>query len=354
MISDPRIEVSGLTVRYNEVVAVDDIGFTIQPGELVTLLGPSGCGKTTTLRAIAGLEDPTSGTIRLGGETVYSSAQHRNVPSEKRGLSMVFQSYAIWPHMTVAENVAYGLQVRKLPRAEVEQNVRRVLDLVQMNNFADRPASKLSGGQQQRIAVARAIAFSPTVLLFDEPLSNLDAKLRTEMRVELRELQRRLDITSVYVTHDQEEALAISDRVIVMNHGRIEQIGSPETIYNRPKSLFVADFVGAANLIAGQVTPGSAMFESVGGLRLQAAEPAKGTETMLALRSAYITLQREAGPGANVARGTVHRRMFHGDFIQYVVDWPAGQLIVRRPPTEMIEEGTAVTIAFAPEHCILL
>ncbi len=351
--TDPRIEVSGLIVRYNDVVAVDNIGFAIQPGELVTLLGPSGCGKTTTLRAIAGLEDPSAGTIRLNNETVYSSAQRRNVPSEKRGLSMVFQSYAIWPHMTVSENVAYGLNIRKLPRAEVEMNVRRVLDLVQMSNYADRPASKLSGGQQQRIAVARAIAFSPTVLLFDEPLSNLDAKLRTEMRVELRELQRRLDITSVYVTHDQEEALAISDRVIVMNHGKIEQIGSPETIYNRPESIFVADFVGAANLIKGSLkSPG--IFETIGGLHLKAAETTKQNPTTLALRSAYITLQRDADPGSNTANGTIHRRMFHGDFIQYVVDWPAGQLIVRRPPTEMIEEGANVTIAFAPEHCILL
>ena len=224
----PRIEVSELVIRYGDVVAVNGIGFTIQAGELVTLLGPSGCGKTSTLRAIAGLEDPSSGVIRLGGQTMYSSAERRNVPSEKRGLSMVFQSYAIWPHMTVAENVAYGLTLRKLPRAEVEQTVRRVLDMVRMSGYADRPASKLSGGQQQRIAVARAIAFSPTVLLFDEPLSNLDAKLRTEMRVELRELQRQLDITSVYVTHDQEEALAISDRIIVMDHGVIEQIGTPE------------------------------------------------------------------------------------------------------------------------------
>jgi len=357
MTSEPRIAVSGLTVRYNDVVAVDNIDFTIQPGELVTLLGPSGCGKTTTLRAIAGLEDPSAGSIRLGTEIVYSSAQRRNIPSEKRGLSMVFQSYAIWPHMTVSENVAYGLNVRKLPRAEVDQNVRRVLDLVQMTAYADRPASKLSGGQQQRIAVARAIAFSPTVLLFDEPLSNLDAKLRTEMRVELRELQRRLDITSVYVTHDQEEALAISDRVIVMNHGRIEQIGSPETIYNRPQSMFVADFVGAANLIKGRVIAthdGMTDFETVGGLTLHAAGLANGDETILALRSAYITLQRQADADANVASGTIHRRMFHGDFIQYVVDWPAGQLIVRRPPTEMIEEGANVTIAFAPDHCILL
>jgi len=351
--TDPRIEVSGLIVRYNDVVAVDNIDFSIQAGELVTLLGPSGCGKTTTLRAIAGLEDPSAGVIRLNNETVYSSAQRRNVPSEKRGLSMVFQSYAIWPHMTVSENVAYGLNIRKLPRAEVDRNVRRVLELVQMSNYADRPASKLSGGQQQRIAVARAIAFSPTVLLFDEPLSNLDAKLRTEMRVELRELQRRLDITSVYVTHDQEEALAISDRVIVMNHGKIEQIGSPETIYNRPESIFVADFVGAANLIKGSLkSPGT--FETIGGLHLKAAATTKQNPTTLALRSAYITLQRDADPGSNTANGTIHRRMFHGDFIQYVVDWPAGQLIVRRPPTEMIEEGANVTIAFAPEHCILL
>ena len=352
MTSDPRIAVSGLTVRYNDVTAVDSISFDIQPGELVTLLGPSGCGKTTTLRALAGLEDPTGGTIRLGGETVYSSAERRNVPSEKRGLSMVFQSYAIWPHMTVFENVAYGLNVRKMPRAEVAENVRRVLDLVQMTRFADRPASRLSGGQQQRIAVARAIAFSPTVLLFDEPLSNLDAKLRTEMRVELRELQRRLDITSVYVTHDQEEALAISDRVIVMNHGKIEQIDSPEAMYNRPRSLFVAVFVGAANLIKGQVKAGA--FETIGGLVLKTAQEPAGTETICALRSAYITLQRPPEPGANTAQGTIHRRMFHGDFIQYVVDWPAGQLIVRRPPTEMIAEGAAVTITFAPEHCILL
>ena len=239
----------------------------------MTLLGPSGCGKTTTLRAVAGLETPSGGSIRLNGETVYSARERRNVPAEKRGVSMVFQSYAIWPHMTVFDNVAYGLRVRKLPQAEVRQNVERVLDLVQMQSFADRPASKLSGGQQQRVAVARAIAFSPSVLLFDEPLSNLDAKLRAEMRVELRELQRRLDITSLYVTHDQEEALAISDRVIVMNGGKIEQIGTPEDIYNRPRSRFVADFVGSANLIEGNVrgpgTNGTLLFEAAGGMQLE-------------------------------------------------------------------------------------
>ncbi len=208
-LADPaigRIEVRDLVVRYGDATAVDGVSFTVGRGEHVTLLGPSGCGKTTTLRAIAGLETPSGGSIHIGGQAMYSAAERRNVAAEKRGISMVFQSYAVWPHMTVFNNVAYGLRVRKLPRAEIAAQVERALDLVQMRSFADRSASLLSGGQQQRVALARAIAFSPSVLLFDEPLSNLDAKLRAEMRVELRELQRRLNITSVYVTHDQEEA----------------------------------------------------------------------------------------------------------------------------------------------------
>src|SRR5690242_13364921 len=215
--TDLRIDIRNLVVDYGEVRAVDDVSLSVGRGELVTLLGPSGCGKTTTLRSVAGLEDPTGGSIALNGVLVYSASERRNTPAEKRGVSMVFQSYAIWPHMTVFDNVAYGLRVRKMSSADIRSNVMRVLDLVQMRDFADRPASRLSGGQQQRVAVARAIAFSPEVLLFDEPLSNLDAKLRVSMRVELRELQKELGITALYVTHDQEEALAISDRVIVMN-----------------------------------------------------------------------------------------------------------------------------------------
>ena len=242
--SADRIELSDLVIRYGDAVAVNGVSFNVRRGEHVTLLGPSGCGKTTTLRAIAGLEKPSNGSIRIDGHAMYDASERRNIPTEQRGVSMVFQSYAVWPHMTVFDNVAYGLRVRKQGAAELKANVERALDLVQMRHLAERGASKLSGGQQQRVALARAIAFSPTVVLFDEPLSNLDAKLRAEMRVELRELQRRLDITSVYVTHDQEEALAISDRVIVMNRGAIEQIGTPEEIYNSPKSRFVADFVG--------------------------------------------------------------------------------------------------------------
>jgi len=361
-VSEARIEVADLVVHYGDVPAVNGVSFTVGQGEHVTLLGPSGCGKTTTLRAIAGLEEPSAGSIRIDGTAVYSAAERRNVPAERRGVSMVFQSYAVWPHMSVFDNVAYGLRVRKLAAGEIARQVDRALGLVQMRDFAARSAALLSGGQQQRVALARAIAFSPTVLLFDEPLSNLDAKLRAEMRVELRALQRRLGVTSLYVTHDQEEALAISDRVVVMNVGGIEQIGTPEDIYNRPKTRFVADFVGSANLIAGKVRgaaagAGPVVFDAAGGITLQAlaSHPPHGGEERVAVRTAYIDITADAPNGrANSVPATIRQRLFHGDFIQYIVDSAAGQLTVRRPPTEMFDEGAAVTISFAPEHCILL
>jgi ABC-type Fe3+/spermidine/putrescine transport system ATPase subunit len=351
--TETRIEVRDLVVRYGDQVAVNGVSFTVGRGEHLTLLGPSGCGKTTTLRAIAGLEQPSGGSITIDGQAMYDAGARRNVPTEQRGVSMVFQSYAVWPHMTVYENVAYGLRVRKHGVAEVKANVERALDLVQMRHLADRAASKLSGGQQQRVALARAVAFSPTVVLFDEPLSNLDAKLRAEMRVELRELQGRLGITSVYVTHDQEEALAISDRVIVMNVGVIEQIGTPEEIYNRPRSRFVADFVGSANLIKGK--PGvDGTFVTEGGATLRVTVPHNptGRETEVAVRTAYIDL--EPRPGDNHVPGAVRQRLFHGDFVQYVIDSALGPLIVRRPPTTLLEVGTKVTLSFSPEHCVLL
>jgi iron(III) transport system ATP-binding protein len=358
----PRIEVSGLVVSYGDTVAVNNISFTVERGENLTLLGPSGCGKTTTLRAIAGLEEPSSGLIRIDGKPMYSAAEGVNLATEKRGLSMVFQSYAVWPHMSVFDNVAYGLRVRNIDHASTEAKVNLALDLVHMREFAGRSAAKLSGGQQQRVAVARAIAFSPNVLLFDEPLSNLDAKLRAEMRVELRELQRRLDITSVYVTHDQEEALAISDRVVVMNAGGIEQIGTPEEIYNRPRNIFVADFVGSANLIEGYArdnlsTPGVVLFEADGGLRLRVSADRASAEKrcMVAIRTAYIELSTPPSHRTeNSFSGRIRRRMFHGDFIQYLIDWPPGPLVVRRPPTEIFEEGAEIVISFAPEHCVLV
>jgi ABC-type Fe3+/spermidine/putrescine transport system ATPase subunit len=352
-VSETRIEVKDLVIRYGDTVAVNGVSFTVGRGEHVTLLGPSGCGKTTTLRAIAGLEQPTGGSIRIDGHAMYDASERKNIPTEQRGVSMVFQSYAVWPHMTVFDNVAYGLRVRRQGAAELKANVERALDLVQMRHLADRGASKLSGGQQQRVALARAVAFSPTVVLFDEPLSNLDAKLRAEMRVELRDLQRRLGITSVYVTHDQEEALAISDRVIVMNVGVIEQIGRPEAIYNRPRSRFVADFVGSANLIKGRLAS-EGLFAADGGLTLKvsASHQPHGKESEVAVRTAYIDLVPHAGD--NLVPGTVRQRLFHGDFVQYVVDTALGPLIVRRPPTNLSEEGAAVTLSFSSEHCVLL
>ena len=355
-----RIEIEDLVVNYGDVRAVDRVSLSVRAGELVTLLGPSGCGKTTTLRAVAGLEDPSGGVIRVNGLIVYSGTERRNMPAEKRGVSMVFQSYAIWPHMTVFDNVAYGLKVRNVGKAAIVENVHRVLDLVQMRPYADRPSSKLSGGQQQRVAVARAIAFSPEVLLFDEPLSNLDAKLRVTMRVELRELQKRLGITALYVTHDQEEALAISDRVIVMNGGRIEQIDTPEEIYRHPGSRFVAEFVGNANVIEGQAdsTPGAdgvLGFRTASGQMLRVVPGRGASGKAVALQAAYIDLFPAGRTDApNAIAGTIHRRMFHGDFIQYVVDWPGGQLLVRRPPNDLFAEGQAVVVSFAPEYCVLL
>jgi len=356
---DLRIQIDNLVVNYGDVRAVDGVSLAVARGELVTLLGPSGCGKTTTLRAVAGLEDPSGGTIRLGATTVFSAQAKRNIPSEKRGVSMVFQSYAIWPHMTVFDNVAYGLKVRGMAKPDIAANVARVLDLVQMRQYSDRPSSKLSGGQQQRVAVARAIAFSPEILLFDEPLSNLDAKLRVQMRVELRELQQRLGITALYVTHDQEEALAISDRVIVMNNGRIEQIGTPEDIYRHPRTEFVADFVGNANLVPGQsldpIQNGPVRFASTAGPTFHATAAAGATGNTVAIQAAYIDLNPETRTDLpNATPGTIHRRMFHGDFIQYVVDWPCGQILVRLPPTTNFAEGQNVTVSFAPEHCVLL
>src|SRR5690349_12688262 len=252
MAPKPHIEVENLEVSFGAVPAVLGVSFTAMHGEQLTLLGPSGCGKTTTLRAIAGLEKPVAGEIRIDGTPIYSAARNINVPAEKRGLSMVFQSYAIWPHMSVFDNVAYGLRVRREEAGAIRDKVMQALALVQMQAFADRRASQLSGGQQQRVALARAFVFQPSVLLFDEPLSNLDAKLRADMRIELHELQHRLGITSVYVTHDLEEALAMSDRIAVMRDGLIEQLGTPDDIYNLPRSAFVADFVGSSNLIRGR------------------------------------------------------------------------------------------------------
>ena len=354
------IEVRDLVVRYGTVSAVRGVSFTVDAGEHLTLLGPSGCGKTTTLRAIAGLERPTSGEIRIGGTPVF--AEHVNIPAERRGLSMVFQSYAIWPHMSVFDNVAYGLRVRKRPELEVRTRVREALDLVQLGDLAARSAAKLSGGQQQRVALARAFVFSPSVLLFDEPLSNLDAKLRAEMRVELKELQRRLDITSVYVTHDLEEALAISDRIIVMRDGVIEQVGTPGDIYDRPRNTFVADFVGSANLIRGRRRPdlerdGLVVLETAGGALVHGTATGRplGAEALMAVRTVRLRLDPARPAGAvNAWSARIRQRVFQGDFTQYHVDWEGRTLIVRLAAAEPLAEGDEVYVSVDPRYCVLL
>lgn len=359
---ESHIEIRDLVVHYGDVMAVKQVSFTVRRGEHLTLLGPSGCGKTTTLRSIAGLEQPSGGEIRIDGHTVFSTAQHVNVPTEKRGVSMVFQSYAIWPHMTVFENVAYGLRVRRLGKQEITEKVHWALDLVRLGDFAQRSAAKLSGGQQQRVALARSFAFSPTVILFDEPLSNLDAKLRAEMRLEIKELQHRLGITSVYVTHDQEEALAISDRVIVMNTGIIEQIGTPGEIYDTPRTAFVADFVGAANLLRGTTWPdpaatGLVVLETATGVRVHGCDHGRpvGRTGAFSVRTVYPWLSRERpAEMLNVWEVGIDRRVFLGDFVQYLVRWGGEQLVIRRPPLERFEEGETVYMGIAPEHCVLL
>src|ERR671920_13695 len=237
------------------VKAAQNVTFDVPEGELFTLLGPSGCGKTTTLRSVAGLERPTSGEIQVGGRIVYSSQKGIFVPPNKRDFGMVFQSYAIWPHMNVFQNAAFPLQVRssKLSSKDIQDKVKRVLSAVGLDHLADREATKLSGGQQQRLALARALVMQPKLLLLDEPLSNLDAKLRVRLRFELKRIQRDLGLTTIYVTHDQGEALALSHEIAVMNEGRVVQIGPPRAIYERPKTKFVADFIGTTNFIDGQV-----------------------------------------------------------------------------------------------------
>lgn len=231
-----------------QVVAADNVSLTINPGDLVTFLGPSGCGKTTTLRMVAGFENPTSGRVFIGGRDVTS------LPPNERDTAMVFQSYALFPHMTVGENVAYGLRFRNVSKEEKEERVRRIMELVGLSGFESRQPGQLSGGQQQRVALARSLVVEPQVLLFDEPLSNLDAKLREQMREEIRRIQTELSITAIYVTHDQSEAMAMSDRIVVMNHGRIEQEGTPREVYSEPGSKFVADFIGRVNFLPGKLT----------------------------------------------------------------------------------------------------
>jgi iron(III) transport system ATP-binding protein len=321
MIKAASIEFAHVNKLYGEVAAVKDISFTIAPGTLVTLLGPSGCGKTTTLRMIAGLELPTSGTIRIGGVDVT------RVPASERDVSMVFQSYALFPHMSVRENVSYGLVVTGRPKAEIAERTRVALATVGLSGLDARLPSELSGGQQQRVAVARALVLEPAVLLFDEPLSNLDARLRRQMREEIRELQQRLSLTVVYVTHDQAEAMAVSDHIVVMNRGGIAQQGSPRDLYEKPKDVFVAGFMGEANRVRGMLRHiDSAEGElSLGPLKVNL--PHHGVpagEVDVAIRPEAISI----GVDGTGLAGTVRKAAYLGGLMEYTIDTELGALFV--------------------------
>ena len=332
------------------VQAVSDVTIEVRAGKLVTLLGPSGCGKTTLLRMIAGFEDPTSGDIFFGERRMNEEAPNR------RGTAMVFQSYAVFPHLDVFENVAFGLRLRHLTATEVDERVGNVLELTGLADYSRRSPSQLSGGQQQRVALARCIVMEPQVLLFDEPLSNLDAKLREQMRVEIRELQQRLGITSVYVTHDQLEAMSISDESVVMNAGLVEQVGTPNTIYARPANRFVADFIGKANLVVATVA-GKQEVE-LGGVRLQAASMpdgiCTGQEITLLIRPEAVALSASEGAFA----GTVQRAMFLGNIAEYLVEVEGlGKWLIDSPnpaETGMFQSGDAVRLAPSPHSLHVL
>ena len=296
-----ELQVSGLTKRYSPQVSVGPISFEVQEGEFFSLLGPSGCGKTTTLRCIAGFEALSEGSISLHGERLDDKPPHR------RDVGLVFQNYALFPHLTVFDNIAFGLRLRRLGKAEIADRVGRVLQLVDLAEMAARFPAQLSGGQQQRVAIARSLVLEPRILMFDEPLSNLDLKLRIQMREELRNLQRRLGKTSIYVTHDQTEALALSDRIAVLSHGRIEQIGTPAEIYERPASAFVAEFIGGSNMLRGRIVErgdAGTIVATKTGLRLRCRPELEGKletgEVSILLRPERIHVQ---GPGGNALPG---------------------------------------------------
>ncbi|WP_207915101.1 ABC transporter ATP-binding protein [Paralcaligenes ureilyticus] len=357
------LEVRNLVAGYGDKIAVDGISLSIKAGEHLSLLGPSGCGKSTTLRCIAGLETPLEGEIVIDSKVVFSSAKKINVPPEKRQLSMVFQSYAIWPHMTVFENVAYGLRAHKVRGEELKQRVATALAMVGMAELVDRPATDLSGGQQQRIALARSFAVRPKAMLLDEPLSNLDARLRVRMREEIKELQHQLGLCTIYVTHDQEEAMAISDRIIVMRSGRIEQIGAPLEIYDLPRTRFVADFIGAANILSGQVLPGApghAPMLRVGQADIQCTacepmpRPAEDGNYLAAVRAVYPELSRGAASGINQWPATVKRRLLLGDIVTYILDWPGGTLRVQGFPGKLFNEGEHIVLHIPQERAVLV
>ena len=357
-----EVRIRGVSKHYysegKTIKALDEVDLTIPAHRIFTLLGPSGCGKTTLLRCIVGLESPDVGEIRIGEEVVWSKEANINVPAEKRGLGMVFQTYAIWPHMNVFDNVAYPLQVRGADRTAIRERVAATLHFVQLDGYENRPATKLSGGQQQRVALARALVAEPKVILFDEPLSNLDAKLREETRKELKSFLTKLQITGVYVTHDRVEALALSDAIAVMRAGRIVETGTPQKIYFNADTRFVADFIGRANLVKAVVRaqqPQRTLVEC--GLGLMACEQrefAVGSEATLCIRPEFIHLSPGEASGENVVNGRIESTVFVGEAYEAEIRVGAEVLLARIDPDANLTVGDAVSFQLAPAHCLLV
>jgi iron(III) transport system ATP-binding protein len=352
-----KVEINGVSLAYGTTQVLRDISVVIEPGEFFALLGPSGCGKSTLLRLIAGFNHAQAGRVLIDGTDIT------RIPPWKRDIGMVFQNYALWPHMSVAENVAFGLEERKLARAEVARRSAAALELVGLQDFGARRPNQLSGGQQQRVAVARTIAIEPKVLLLDEPLSNLDAKLRVHMRTELLALQRKLGITTIFVTHDQEEALSISDRVAVLDRGTIQQVGTPMELYDRPVNRFIASFVGTINLLRGTAehTPAGMVFDSplLGKISVPAAAAMSGAAE-IAFRPHTLSLaatNSAATPGKIWIKGQIMEREFLGEFIRYRIDVRGTDIVADQPHyggNGEFKPGTQVNVGIEPAQIRLL
>jgi iron(III) transport system ATP-binding protein len=342
----------GLTKRFGTHTALDAVSLEIEHGQLVCLLGPSGCGKTTALRLVAGFIEPTAGEILVGDRVVSSPS--RTLPPEQRNVSMVFQSHALWPHMTVAENVAYGLEVRKADRATIARKVASILATTRLDAFANRYPGELSGGQQQRVSLARALIVEPETLLLDEPLSSLDANLREEMRFEVRRLHDAYRYTTIYVTHDQGEAMTTADRIAVMNGGRIEQLGTPEEVYERPRSEFVARFLGGSNILRGKALDDCHISFAGAALECTGATLAAGADVAVCVRQHDIAISNHAtsSPGTNAVQCTVVRNVFLGNARDYVLEARDGtQLRATVAPGESFVPGASVWVTLPPARC---